>query len=77
MLPRCIKSYRIVEERSRKSFDSNTESLKQDYLDIFEGVKSDVIYSVQYDESSDLGTTYIGIPKMRRQDEWKKKKKHP
>ena len=48
------------------SFDSNTESLKQDYLNIFGGITSDVMYTAQYDESSDAGTTYLGMPKIRR-----------
>ena len=29
--------------------DQNSERLKQDYLYIFEGVKSDVIYTAKYD----------------------------
>ena len=46
------------------SFDSNTVSLKQDYLDIFEHIKSDVMNSAQYDENSDIRMTYVGIPKI-------------
>ena len=50
-------------EREMKeiSFDSKAESLKQDYLDIFEGVRSDVMYTAQYDENHYIGTTYLGI----------------
>ena len=50
------------------SFDLNSERLKQDYLDVFEGVMSDVICTAKYDENSDIGTTYLGIFIMRRQD---------
>ena len=53
------------------SFNSNTESLKQEYLDIFGGVKSDVIYTAQFDENNDIETAYLGISKMRRHDELK------
>ena len=49
------------------SFGSNSERLKQDYIDIFEGVKSDVMYTAKYDKNSDTGTTYIGTSEMRRQ----------
>ena len=49
--------------------------MKQDYLDTFEGVKSDAMYTVQYDENSDIRTTYIGMPQMRRQDELKGEQK--
>ena len=38
------KSYRIVKEGSKEiSFESNIEHLKQDYLDTFQGINSDVI----------------------------------
>ena len=61
MLLKCIKSYKIGERAIKDtSFDSNTESLQQDYLDIFEGAKSDVMYTAQYHENSDIGTTYLG-----------------
>ena len=69
MILRCIKSYRMVKERSKKCYDSKTKSLKQDYLDIFEGVKSDIMCTTQYDKNSDIGTTHLGMPKVRRQDE--------
>ena len=62
----CIKSYRMVKEIKEISFDSNTESLKEDYLDIIEGVKADVMYTVQYEDT-----------KMRRQDELKRGHKVP
>ena len=77
MVLQCVKSYRIVKERSRNQFWFKTESLKQDYLDIFEGVKSEITYTVQYDENSDTGTAYIRMPKMRRQDELKGEHKTP
>ena len=55
-------------EREMKeiSFDSYIESLKQDYLDILQSVKSDIMYAAQYEKNSDIGTTYLEIPKMRR-----------
>ena len=40
-------------ETKEISFYSNSEHLKQDYLDMFEGFKSDVMYTVQYDENID------------------------
>ena len=58
MYERLQDSEREIKELS---FDSNTQSLKQDYLDTFEGLKSDIIYTAQYDENSDTGTTYLGI----------------
>ena len=36
-----------VREVKQISFDPNSERLKQDYLDVFAGVKSDIIYTAQ------------------------------
>ena len=33
------------------------------------------MYTAQYDENGDRGTTYLRIPKMRRQDELKAEQK--
>ena len=44
---------------------------------MFEGVKSDVIYSAKYDENCNIGTTYLGASRMRRQDELKAEHKTP
>ena len=46
-------------------------------LDVFEGLKLDVTYTVQYDEHSDIRTTYLGISNMKRQDELKAEHKTP
>ena len=42
-------------------YNSNIEGLKQEYLEIFEGVKSNIMHGTQYDENSDIGTTYLGL----------------
>ena len=42
--------------------------MRQDYLDIFEGIKSNAMHTAQYDENIDIGTAYFGMPKLRRQD---------
>ena len=76
-----IKMYKMLQngesEIKKVSFDSNTASLKQDCIHIFEGFKSDVMYVAQDDENSDIGTTYLGMPKMKRQDELKAEHKAP
>ena len=40
------------------SSDSNVK-IKMDYLDIFEGVISDIMYTAQYDENIDIVTAYL------------------
>ena len=62
----------MVKERSRKYILIQILKIKKLYdLDIFEGVKSDFMYTAQYDENSDIGTNYLWKPKMERQDEFK------
>ena len=75
------KMYEKLQDSEReikdRSFDSNTKSLKQDNLDIFEGMKSHVMYTAQNDENSDIVTTDTGMPKRRRQDKMKVEHKAP
>ena len=59
------------------SFDLYAESLKQDYLDIFEGVQSHVVYTALYDKNNAIETTYLGKPKLRRQDKLTADLKYP
>ena len=35
------------------------------------------MYTAKYDENSDIGTTYLGITKMKRQDELQVENKAP
>ena len=44
-------------------FGSNPETIKSNYLDMFEGVHTDVVYTNRFDENSDLSTTYLGQTK--------------
>ena len=69
---KIYKNYRLEREVKDISFYLNYKRLAQDYLDIFEGVMSDVICAAKYDEKSELGITYLRTPKMRRQDRCRK-----
>ena len=46
-------------------FGSNPETMRSNYLDMYEGVHTDVIYNNRFDESSDLSTTYLGKMTVR------------
>ena len=47
-------------------FGDNPNLLKTNYLDMYEGVHADMVYSNRFDESSDLSTTYLGRTNMMR-----------
>ena len=58
-------------------FGDNTDLLKTNYLDMYEGVHIDVVYSTRFDESSDLRTTYLGRTRETRETTVKAEEKFP
>ena len=48
-------------------FGDNPNLLKTNYLDMYEGVHADMVYSNRFDENSDLSTTYLGRTNMTRE----------
>ena len=45
-------------------FGINSETLKTKYLDLYEGMYVDMVYTNRFDENSDLSTTYLGQTKL-------------
>ena len=37
-----------------------TPNKLKEYLDVYEGVRSEILYTTKFNENSDLGTTYLG-----------------
>ena len=50
------------EEREFREVDFGTvlQSLQDEYLDVYEGIQSDVVSSSRFDENSYISTTYLG-----------------
>ena len=50
------------EEREFREVDFGTvlQSLQDEYLDVYEGIQSDIVNSSRFDENSDISTTYLG-----------------
>ena len=40
-------------------FGDIPEKLKEEYLDVYEGIQSEILSSTRFDENSDLSTTYL------------------
>ena len=38
----------------------NPETLKYNYLDMYDGVNAEMVYTNRFDENSDFSTTYLG-----------------
>ena len=41
-------------------FGGNSQNLQAEYLDVYEGIQSDIVSSSRFDENSDISTTYLG-----------------
>ena len=44
----------------------NPKALKTKYLDLYEDMYLEMVYTNRFDENSDLSTTYLGQTKMTR-----------
>ena len=56
------------EERERLGVDFGIypDILKSKYLDVYEGVYTEMVYTNKFNENSDLSTTYLGWTEMMR-----------
>ena len=52
-----IKSHREFKELD---FGTSPHILQEEYMDIYEGIHSEVVSSKRFDENSDIRTTYLG-----------------
>ena len=52
-------------------FSGISEKLKSDYLDVYDGIYSEIINTDRFDEDTDLSTTYLGQVDMTRSTEVK------
>ena len=59
-------------------FGMNTQNLQDEYLDVYEGIQSDIVSSSRFDENSDRSTTYLGrIGQEESQDKLKAEESFP
>ena len=52
-------------------FGINADSLKMKYLDPYEDVYAEMVYTNRFDENFDLSTTYLGQTQMNRDTKFK------
>ena len=58
-------------------FGENPDKLRGEYLDMYEGVQSEVLSTTRFDENSDLSMTYLGRIDMNRASKIRTKEKFP
>ena len=71
---------RLNMEREFKELDFGPipQKLQEEYLDIHDGIQSDIVSSSRFDENSDISTTYLGkIGNMEGQDKLKAAESFP
>ena len=67
-------------EREFREVDFGTvlQGLQNGYLDIYEGIQSDIVSSSRFDENSDISTTYLGrMGHKENQDKLKAEESFP
>ena len=53
------------------------DNTKARYLDVYEDIYAEMVYSSKFDENSDLSTTYLGKADMTRNSKIKAKERFP
>ena len=75
------KMYDKLKDEDRQvlelDFGNNPDKLRGEYLDMYEGVQSEVLYTTRFDEKSDLSTIYLGRIDMTRANKIKAEENFP
>ena len=63
----------MKEERDEIELDfgPTPDILKEKYLDVYEGIQSEILNTTRFDENSDLSTTYLGKSDRSKNDQLK------
>ena len=69
----------VKEERDMIELDfaPTLNILKEEYLDVYEGIQSEIVNTTRFDENSDLGTTYLGKSDRSKNDKLKAEESFP
>ena len=58
-------------------FGSTPDVLKEEYLDVYEGIHSEIVNTTRFDENSDLSTIYLGRSDRSKNDKFKAEESFP
>ena len=53
------------------NFGPTPNVLREEYLDVYEGIHSEIVNTTRFDENSDLGTDYLGRSDISKSDKLK------
>ena len=79
---RPVNRYKIKPDMGKEfrelDFGAVPQNLQEEYLDVYEGIQSDIVSSSRFDENSDISTTYLGkIECKQGQDKLKAEESFP
>ena len=79
---KAVNRYKVKLDMEREfkelDFCSIPQKLQEEYLDVYEGIQSDIVSSSRFDKNSDISTTYLGRREnMESQDKLKEKESFP
>ena len=62
MVNKCKNNLDIKRERDmiELDFGPTPNILKEEYLDVYKGIQSEILNTTRFDENSDINTTYLG-----------------
>ena len=64
LIVKAMNRYKVKPNTGREfkelDFGLNPQKLQEEYLDVYEGIQSDIVNSNRFDENSDISTTYLG-----------------
>ena len=79
---KAVNRYKIKLDMEREfkelDFGSIPQKLQEEYLDVYEGIQSDIVSSSRFDENSDISTIYLGrTENMEGQDKLRAEESFP
>ena len=75
----CKTHSEIREEKHRREVDfgPTPDILKEEYLDVYSGIQTEIVNTTRFDENSDLSTTYLGKSDRSKNDDLKAEESFP
>ena len=79
---RPVNRYKVKPDTEKEfrqlDFGTVPQNLQEEYLDVYEGIQSDIVSSSRFDKNFDISTTYLGkIENKESQDKLKAEESFP
>ena len=79
---KAVNRYKVKLDTGREykelDFGLTSQKIQEEYLDVYEGIQSDIVSSNKFDKNSDISTTYLGkVESKGSQDKLKAEESFP